>query len=134
MATDSLHCSVITPEARIFDGDVRSVVIPAHDGEVGIMKNRAPLLCKLGAGEMRIEELAAGSKKHWFVASGFAQVVDNKVIVLTQNAVPAEQIDGTKAANSLEAARAIKVTDEISARKKAQAEDAARAQLRIAKK
>ena len=44
----ALTCSVITPEAQVFDGAAESVVVPAHDGEIGILFNRAPLLAKLG--------------------------------------------------------------------------------------
>jgi F-type H+-transporting ATPase subunit epsilon len=130
--SDSLHCSVITPEQQIYDGDVESVVIPAHDGEIGILDHRAPLLCKLGAGEMRIK--AGAAEERWFIDGGFAQVVDNRVIVLTQQAVPAAQIDTAAAATQLQEASAIKATDEITARRKAQLEASARAQLRVARR
>ena len=54
MAEQTFQCRVITPEAQVYDGQVEAVVIPAHDGEIGILFNRAPLLCKLGPGRMRV--------------------------------------------------------------------------------
>ena len=56
MATgNTFHCSVITPERAVLEADATFVAFPAHDGEVGILPNRAPLLFKMGAGELRVE-------------------------------------------------------------------------------
>ena len=130
MTAETLQCSVITPAARVYDGQVRSVVIPAHDGKIGILPNRAALLCKLGTGRMRIR--TDGAEESWFIDGGFARVLDNQVIVLTQEALPPARIDRSHAQALLAEARRIKVVDEITARRKAQLEAAARARLRIA--
>jgi F-type H+-transporting ATPase subunit epsilon len=130
MAEQLLHCSVITPEAQVYDGDVDSVVIPAHDGEIGVLFNRAPLLCKLGAGRLRLQH--AGREESWFIDGGFAQVLDNKVLVLTQQACTPDQIDRAEAEAMLELARQMHPTDDVAARKKARLEASARARLRIA--
>lgn len=127
----TLRCSLITPEAQAFDGPVESVVIPAHDGEIGILPDRAPLLCKLGSGRMRVK-LPGGAEESWFIDGGFAQVLENRVIVLTQKAIKPGQIDRSRAAAQLAEARAMKPTDETAARRKAQMETSARAQLRVA--
>ena len=132
MATaPALHCSVITPETQIFDGPAEFVVIPAHDGEIGILHDRAPLLAKLGAGRMRVRAVGGGEES-WFVDGGFAQVLDNRVVVLTQKAVRPDQIDPAKAAAQLAAARAMPTGDEVAFKRKAVAEASARAQLRVA--
>lgn len=131
MADDSLHCSVITPEAKVFEDDVTGVVVPAHDGEIGILHDRAPLLCKLGAGRLRVtrpsEELS------FFVDGGFAQVLDNRVIILTQRAIPVGEIDRGEASRLLDEAQRMKPTDEIALRRKTAMENAARAMLRLAR-
>ncbi len=126
-----LHCSVITPEAKIFEGRAESVVIPAHDGEIGLLPNRAPLVAKLGAGRLRVH-VAADDVKTWFIDGGFAQVLDNHVVVLTQKAVTPDQIDPAKVADQLAAARALPAGDDISFKRKIAAENSARAQLRAA--
>lgn len=133
MATESkLTCSVITPEAQVFDGPAESVVIPAHDGEIGILPNRAPLLARLGSGPMRLIT-SGGGRESWFIDGGFAQVVDNRVIVLTQRAMHPDQIDRGRAAEQLAAARAMSAHDDMAFKRKAAAEASARAQLRAAR-
>jgi F-type H+-transporting ATPase subunit epsilon len=126
----SFQTSVITPEGTVFEGQAEFVAIPAIDGELGILHNRAPLLAKLGAGRLRVE--SGGSKREWFVAGGFAQVLDNRAVILTQQAVPRDQINPEKAQAQLAEARSIKPVDEIAAKRKASLEAGARAQLRLA--
>nr|MDP9122840.1 F0F1 ATP synthase subunit epsilon [Acidobacteriota bacterium] len=82
--TDTFHLSVITPERAVLETDATFVAFPAHDGEVGILKDRAPLLFRLGAGVMRVE--APEGKRALFVAGGFAQMVDNRLTILTEQA------------------------------------------------
>jgi F-type H+-transporting ATPase subunit epsilon len=125
----SFHCSVITPEGSVYDGPAEFVVIPAIDGQVGILRDRAPLLSILGPGELRI--VAADGDRVWFVGSGFAQVLNNHIVVLTQQAVPPENIDRTMAEIQLQEARSIRPVDDEAARRKAEAEVAARARLRM---
>ena len=131
MATDSLQCSVITPEGEVYDGKVDAVTIPAHDGEIGILFHRAPLLCKLGAGRLRVR--TGAEETSWFVDAGFCQVLDNKVTVLTQTALNPAELDRAEANRLLDDAREIKATDDVSTRRKAQLETSARARLRMAR-
>ncbi len=130
MADAPIHCSVIAPEAEVFDDRVSMVVVPAHDGEIGILANRAPLVCRLGAGLLRVK--TGAEEQSWFVDGGFAQVLNNRVIVLTQKAILPERIDRAAAQAQLDQARRMKATDEVAARRKALTEASARAQLRIA--
>ena len=46
----SFQCTVVTPEEQAFDAQVTQAILPAHDGLVGILTDRAPLLVKLGTG------------------------------------------------------------------------------------
>ena len=91
MARDTFHCSVITPERAVLETDATSVVFPAHDGEVGILPNRAPLLFKMGAGELRVE--SPQGNQVLFVDGGFAQMVENRLTLLTEAAKKIEEID-----------------------------------------
>jgi F-type H+-transporting ATPase subunit epsilon len=127
----TLRCSVITPEAQVYEGSAEFVVLPAHDGEIGILPDRAPLLCKLGAGRLRLRA-PGGVEESWFIDGGFAQVLENRVVVLTQKAVDPGQIDRARAQAQLAEARAMRADDEVAARRKVAAEASARAQLRIA--
>ncbi len=90
--TDSndIHLLVITPEHQVLEQPVDSVVIPAHDGELGVLRNRSPLMCELGIGQLRYT--AAGRTQRMFIDGGFAQVLDNQVTVLTNRALPNEAV------------------------------------------
>jgi len=83
-ARDVLRVVVISPERTVFDGEADSVVAPAWDGELGILRGHAPLMALLGAGELRVRR---GSDTERFrVSGGFLQVVDNVVTVLSERA------------------------------------------------
>ena len=128
--TDTFHCSVITPERAVLETDATFVAFPAHDGEVGILAHRAPLLYKMGIGELRVE--APEGSRRLFVDGGFAQMVDNRLTILTEQARPVEEIDRDAARRALEEARSMPtVTDaEFAARQRALKR--AETQLRLA--
>ena len=109
----SFHVVIVTPEQQVLDETVNQVILPAHDGEVGILTDRAPLLVKLGQGRLRIDQ-QAGKSRTFYVEGGIAQMKDNQLTVLTQMAVPAEQIDVESARAEAAEATAQVTTDEKS--------------------
>jgi F-type H+-transporting ATPase subunit epsilon len=130
MAKDPVfRCSVITPEAAVLEAEVTSVVFPAHDGQIGVLRDRAPLLCKLGIGELRAEAL--DGLRRYFVDGGFAQVVHNNLIILTQEAVPAEKLDAETARQELADAVAVSAPTLEAQEKRRRDQARARAKLRI---
>jgi F-type H+-transporting ATPase subunit epsilon len=85
-----LKCVVVTPERALLEVRADSVVLPMYDGEMGVLPGRAPLIGRLGFGEMRIRQ---GEKlRYLYVDGGFVQVRGNDVTVLTARAVDAEEI------------------------------------------
>lgn len=133
MATNApLHCSVITPEQQVLDAAATSVVMPAHDGLVGILKNRAPLLTELGTGVLRVD--TDQGPREFFIDGGFAQVLNNEVTILTERAAAAENISAAQAQKALEEAQAMPASDETTAQARQRAIDRAKAQIAIAKK
>jgi len=62
--TKQFRCQLITPDRAVLDVEATSVVLPAHDGQLGILQNRAPLVCKLGIGICRITT-AAGTQSYF---------------------------------------------------------------------
>ena len=82
--TGGLHVIVISPEKTVYDGQAESVVAPAWDGEVGILRNHAPMMALLGAGQMRVT--SGGSVSRFRVEGGFLQVADNVVTILSEKA------------------------------------------------
>ena len=102
MAGNEVHFVVVTPEAQVAEGTAQSVVIPAHDGELGVLRNRAPLMCELGIGQMRYT--ADGQTQRLFIDGGFAQVNRNDVTVLSARAVPESEITPEMIADAQKAA------------------------------
>ena len=119
MAKDTFHCSVITPERAVLETEATFVAFPAHDGEVGILPGRAPLLFKMGIGELRVE--SPEGNHNFFVDGGFAQMVENRLTLLTEQAKAVEEIDRAAAERALAQAQEMpSVTDaEFAARQRA---------------
>src|SRR5688500_15321883 len=92
----AFQCTVVTPEQQAFDGSVTQAIVPAHDGLIGILTDRAPLLVKLGTGPLRLD-LAGGQKRFFFVDGGVAQMKDNRLTILSTEAVPASEVDAEAA-------------------------------------
>jgi F-type H+-transporting ATPase subunit epsilon len=128
--SDRLQCVVVTPERTLFDERVDFIALPLYDGEIGIAPGRSPLIGRLGFGEMRTN--VGGTTHRYYLDGGFAQVRDDVVTVLTNRAIPAEQIDVTAASAELERAKAQTAPTEAEQEAKSKAVDRARAQVRIA--
>lgn len=131
MAEKTFHCSVITPERNVLECEATFVAIPAHDGEIGILTHRAPLVCKLGIGVLRVE--TEGEKHIMLIDQGFAQVVENRVSILAQRARSLEELDVESARTALTEALAMKVTDEASSTARSNAIRSAKAEISLAR-
>lgn len=80
-----MNLEIVTPVGAVCDTEVDSVVVPAEDGELGILKGHAPLLASLGEGEIKLK-LNNQALKGYRVQGGFLQVQDDKVQVLAEKA------------------------------------------------
>jgi F-type H+-transporting ATPase subunit epsilon len=129
-AGNTIQLIVVTPEATVLDKQVDFVALPLFDGEIGIGRGRAPMIGRLGYGELRLRE--GSGQARYYVDGGFVQVADNVVSVLTPKAVPAEAIDPAVAAEQLSAARARRANSEELLEMRDRLERQARAQIRIA--
>ena len=109
----AFQCVIVTPEAQVFDQSITQAILPAHDGQVGILTDRAPLLVKLGIGELRLD-LAGGQKRALFVEGGIAQMKDNKLTIVTNEAVDPANIDAETARAEFAEASAQRITDQKS--------------------
>ena len=96
---------VVTPETTLLDENVDNVKLPLYDGMAGIYPGRAPMVGRLGFGELTVR--AGGAERVWFVDGGFVQVVGNVTSVLTNRAVPTDTLDPADAERRLAEANAI---------------------------
>jgi len=78
--------TVIGPEASVFQGEADVVIAPAFDGEVGILKNHAPLMTLLGKGRLTVKQ--GTTERRFTVQGGFLQVVSNRVRVVAERVAP----------------------------------------------
>jgi F-type H+-transporting ATPase subunit epsilon len=98
-----VECIVVTPEETVLQTPAQFVALPLFDGEIGIAPGRAPLVGRLGHGEMRIRE---GKKiLRYYVDGGFVEVAGDTVSVLTNRAVKAEDLNPQTAKVELHAAQ-----------------------------
>jgi F-type H+-transporting ATPase subunit epsilon len=123
------HCVVVTPERVVLDTAAEFAALPAWDGEIGILRARAPLMVKLGIGVLRVK--TAEGEKRMAIDGGFAEMVDNKLSVLTERAHFAEDLKRAEVEQALAAAKALEAHDlaAVDARNKAIAR--AKAQLKL---
>lgn len=120
--TPNLTCTLVTPEAKIADEKAFDVVLPAHDGLLGILPGHAPLLCKLGQGLLRYHDELMGEKVY-YMEGGFAHVHENKVLILARRVVARGEVSTSEAEHQLRQAAAMPTSNlkEIQARAQAMA-------------
>ncbi len=100
MAASSLRLVLVTPETTLLDEPVSGLRFPLYDGQIGILPGRAPLIGRLGYGELNVTHVD-GSHASYFIDGGFVQVKENIVSLLTDRALRPEQIDRTAAEEKL---------------------------------
>jgi F-type H+-transporting ATPase subunit epsilon len=112
----TIKLEIVTPEAKIFSDDVDMVTLTGTEGEMGILPQHMPLMTQLVAGEI----IAQKGKDTIFLAvgDGFVQVTGDRVAILTDMAIEADNIDEAKAEEARQLAEgrlAQKITDEEAA-------------------
>lgn len=86
----AFRCTIVTPELQAMDESATQAILPAWDGQIGILTGRAPLLIKLGRGPMRVD-LPGGRTQTFQIDGGIAQMKDNRLTVLTNQAAASER-------------------------------------------
>lgn len=100
-----IYVELITPERLAFGDTVDMVVAPGVDGEIGILPQHAPLLTRLGLGELRLKK--GNDVKHVAISGGFMEVQKGShVKVFAETAEMAEEIDVERARLAVERAKA----------------------------
>jgi F-type H+-transporting ATPase subunit epsilon len=111
----SIRCTLITPEARLLDEAVVYASVPAWDGLIGLEHGGAPLVAKLGTGELRLDFAdtggAKGGSRSFFVDGGFMRLANNELTLLAGRAVAAEQLEESACEQELKTAEARAIPD-----------------------
>ena len=80
-----MHLEIITPDRKVFEGEVTAAQFPGADGSFEVLNNHAPLIAALRAGEVTLT--AASGREVIRIEGGVVEVLRNNVIVLAEGAV-----------------------------------------------
>jgi len=127
-----MHCIIVTPERVVYRQPAEFVALALSDGEIGIAPRHAPLVGRLGDGELRVRR--GETTDRFYIEGGFVEVLGDSTTVLTQRAVPAEKLDAEVRAAQLQAARSRRAASPEALAARQRAATRLRAQLRIARK
>jgi F-type H+-transporting ATPase subunit epsilon len=95
---------LVTPERLAFNGEVDFVVLPAWEGEMGVLPGHVPFLVQLKPGEVRYTD--RGQTACFAVSGGFAEVTRGRVALFAETAEMSDAIDEERARQALERAKA----------------------------
>ena len=90
-----MDLQIITPEKVVYEGEISELYIKTADGPLGIFPHHINLFSKLVPGELKIK--ISGREEFMALTSGFMEINNNKITVLADYAVPAEEIQIEKA-------------------------------------
>jgi F-type H+-transporting ATPase subunit epsilon len=96
-----LSIEIVTPEQRVLTTECDEVRLPGVEGSFGIRPGHTPLVAALAAGEL---VYVSGASEHRLaVGEGFAEVSDDRVRILVEEATRAGDIDAARAESELKA-------------------------------
>lgn len=78
-----MHLEIISPDKKIFDGDVKSVTLPGTEGSFGVLNKHASMISSLKKGVIKIIDNAQQTQT-FEIKGGVAEINNNKVIVLAE--------------------------------------------------
>ncbi len=86
-----LYVELVSPERRVFAGEVRSVLLPGVEGDMTVLPGHAPAVTALHAGVVFATD-AAGTGRRAFIRGGFAEVGPTRVTILAERVRPIEEL------------------------------------------
>lgn len=78
-----MKLEIITPDKKLFEGNVKSLVVPGSEGQLGILNNHAPMIASLKKGTVKVTDEQAHVQK-FEIKGGVVEVLKNNVIVLAE--------------------------------------------------
>ncbi|MCP2678924.1 F0F1 ATP synthase subunit epsilon [Maricaulaceae bacterium NA33B04] len=100
---DKLHFDLVSPEKRVFEGDVDQVVVPGVEGEFGVLAGHAPFMSTVRSGAIAIH--AGGEVTRTFIRGGFAEVTSEGLTILAEEAIDLADVDAAEVNKQLTEAR-----------------------------
>jgi len=103
MSENELELEIISPEKKVYSGKVKSVTIPGTKGNFQVLFNHAPLISTFEIGIIKLD-LSDNSPRIFTTSGGSAEILDNKVLILSDTIESIESIDIERARSAKERA------------------------------
>ena len=100
---DKLHFDLVSPEARVFAGDVDMVVVPGTEGDFGVLAGHAPMMATIRAGAISVHN--GSDVTRTFIVGGFAEVNAAGLTILAEEAIDLASLDAEQLSTELVEAR-----------------------------
>jgi F-type H+-transporting ATPase subunit epsilon len=85
-----MNLEILTPEKKLYSGEVYGVQMPGISGSFEVLEKHAPLVSALKAGRLKVLKDKQNHFAYYDIQSGFVEVLNNKVTILVEGAVPVE--------------------------------------------
>ena len=95
---NTLKLEIVTPDAIAFAEDVDMVTLPGSEGQLGILPQHVPLMTQIVPGEIIVRK--DGTDRYLAVGEGLAEITGDRVAILTDMAIAAQNIDEAKVAEA----------------------------------
>lgn len=103
---------LLTPRAKLLDCRAGSLIIPAHDGQRGILRNHCPMLAKLSLGILQVREMPDRQDLFYILEGGFIRVTENHITILAYDVITFEGMTEEEIRDMVSDARSIVVGQE----------------------
>ena len=88
--SEKFTLEIISPDRQVIKTETSEVIIPAYEGEIGILKDHIPLITFLRPGLVKIQ---GESDKKYFVEDGTVEFANNNLLILTSTAKEIQELD-----------------------------------------
>nr|AKZ30143.1 ATP synthase CF1 epsilon subunit [Goodenia rosea] len=99
----TLNLCVLTPNRKVWDSEVKEIILSTNSGQIGVLPNHAPIATAVDLGILRIR-----CNDQWLTMAlmgGFARIGNNEIILLVNDAEKSGDIDPQEARQTLEIAK-----------------------------
>lgn len=113
METAPINLEIVSPDRKVYSGEIKSVSAPGIEGGFQVLSNHAPYVTTLGIGKVKIEDVD-GNNLIYAISGGIFEVNKNKATILAESIESQEEIDEDKVKAALSRAQELLNKEEIS--------------------
>ncbi len=81
-----MQLDILSPEKRVFSGNVYGIMLPGTEGSFEMLENHAPIIAALGKGKMKVIKDKNNNSETYEISGGFVEMLNNKASVLVEDA------------------------------------------------